>query len=298
MPGVAHQSLECLFDQKLCAVADFHPKAPRWHNFVPAIMLRQRAARLLAGAAGAASAAGACAAGGMVASSETRLEPSAEPDTRPIEILVHNISHSDMLVMLGEDGDENGRTFLARPVFNKFQPVTEAILHQIAALKSMGQQPAVVDAPGKNQVRYPIGLSLSAQRTKTTGGAAEAPELEPGGGAGGALLASADLGVSSAEAIWEQVGSWASFHLKGLGSKRQHALDRHLSMGGVDPATTSPLKTPPVHDEDVHVVQLTLTLTLTLTLPLTLPLPLTPTLTLTLTLPLTPTLTPSPPPSP
>ena len=29
--------------------------------------------------------------------------------------------------------------------------------------------------------------------------------------------------VSSAEAIWER------FHLKGLGSKRQHALDRHLS---------------------------------------------------------------------
>ena len=101
-------------------------------------MFRRRAARLLAGAAGAASAAGACAAGGvLVASSETRLEPSAEPepDTRPIEILVHNISHSDMLVMLGEDGDENGRTFLARPVFNKFQPVTEAILQQIAALK-------------------------------------------------------------------------------------------------------------------------------------------------------------------
>ena len=250
-------------------------------------MFRRRAARLLAGAAGAASAAGACAAGGMVASSEARLEPSAEPDTRPIEILVHNISHSDMLVMLGEDGDENGRTFLARPVFNKFQPVTEAILHQIAALKSMGQQPAVVDAPSKYQVRYPIGLSLSAQQTKTTGGAAEAPELEPGGGAGGALLASADLGVSSADAIWERVGSWSHFHLKGLGSKRQHALDRHLSMGGVDPATTSPLKTPPVHDEDVHVVQLTLTLTLTLTLPLALPLPLT----LTLTLPLTRILT-------
>ena len=98
-------------------------------------MFRRRAARLLAGAAGAV---GVCAAGGvLVASSETRLEPSAEPepDMRPIEILVHNISHSDMLVMLGEDGDENGRTFLARPVFNKFQPVTEAILQQIAALK-------------------------------------------------------------------------------------------------------------------------------------------------------------------
>ena len=164
-------------------------------------MFRRRAARLLAGAAGAASAAGACAAGGvLVASSETRLEPSAEPepDMRPIEILVHNISHSDMLVMLGEDGDENGRTFLARPVFNKFQPVTEAILQQIAAIKvrptrdtelslrrsaphhavpqhivprharcphphphlwqSTGQQPAVVDAPSKYQVR-PIGAN-------------------------------------------------------------------------------------------------------------------------------------------
>jgi len=167
-------------------------------------MFSRRAARLLAGAAGAASAAGACAAGGvLVASSETRLEPSAEPepDTRPIEILVHNISHSAMLVMLGEDGDENGRTFLARPVFNKFQPVTEAILQQIAALKvrptgvpsgvalgsrrtapcrtapqhtmprharrpqphphiwqSMGQQPAVVDAPSKYQV-LPIGAN-------------------------------------------------------------------------------------------------------------------------------------------
>ena len=174
-------------------------RAPCWWHRVlqSARMFRRRAARLLAGAAGAASAAGACAAGGvLVASSETRLEPSAEPepDTRPIEILVHNISHSDMLVMLGEDGDENGRTFLARPVFNKFQPVTEAILQQIAALKvrpsrlglayaaphrtmprraaahrgtprharrphphphlwqSMGQQPAVVDAPSKYQV--------------------------------------------------------------------------------------------------------------------------------------------------
>ena len=90
----------------------------------------------------------------------------------------------------------------------------------------MGQQPAVVDAPSKYQVRYPIGLSLSAQtRTQeATGGTAEAPEPEPvgggaGGGAGGAggtgaLLAVADLGVSSAGAIWER------FHLKGLGSKR------------------------------------------------------------------------------
>ena len=266
--------------------------------------LRPGVLRLLAGAAGAASAAGACAAGGvLVASSETRTEPSAEPepDTRPIEILVHNISHSDMLVMLGEDGDENGRTFLARPVFNKFQPVTEAILQQIAALKvrptgagtelgglglrrtaphhavpqhtvprharrphphphlwqSMGQQPAVVDAPSKyqvpdrrkpspppapapspaptpaplalaltvtsspshsphpnptpSQVRYPIGLSLSSQ-SKTAAGVAPVPERaqagERDGGAGGAsgaseaggaLLASSDLGVSSAE---------------------------------------------------------------------------------------------------
>ena len=104
-------------------------------------------------------------------------------------------------------------------------------------------------------MRYPIGLSLSSQ-SKTNGGAAPAPDRaqagERGGGAGGAggasdaggaLLASSDLGVSSAEAIWER------FHLKGLGSKRQHALDRHLSRGGVDPATTSPLKTPRVHDE-------------------------------------------------
>ena len=88
--------------------------------------MRRRAVRLLAGA-------GACAAGGVVAS-ETRLEPGPDPDKRPIEILVHNISHSDMLVMLGEEGDQS-RTFLARPVFNKFQPVSEAILHQIATLK-------------------------------------------------------------------------------------------------------------------------------------------------------------------
>ena len=61
----------------------------------------------------------------------------------------------------------------------------------------MGQQPAVVDAPSKYQVRYPIGLSLSARKNSTGGGA---PEPEPvvrypigHSGAGGALLALADL---------------------------------------------------------------------------------------------------------
>ena len=102
-------------------------------------MLRRRALRLLAGA-------GACAAGGVVASSEKRSEPSSDPDKRPIEILVHNISHSDMLVMLGEEGDDT-RTFLARPVFNKFQPVSEAILDQISTLKVCASASAICPVP-------------------------------------------------------------------------------------------------------------------------------------------------------
>ena len=55
---------------------------------------------------------------------------------QPIELLVHNISHSDLLVALGEEGDpeRRSRTYLARPIFNKFQPTSEAILAHMKQL--------------------------------------------------------------------------------------------------------------------------------------------------------------------
>ena len=168
-------------------------------------MFRRRAARLLAGAAGAASAAGACAAGGvLVASSETRLEPSAEPepDTRPIEILVHNISHSDMLVMLGEDGDENGRTFLARPVFNKFQPVTEAILQQIAALKVRPTRGTERSGPRLTQHRaMPHRAAAHHATPRMAPSPSPSPLAEHGAAAGGRRRAEQVPGARSAQTL-------------------------------------------------------------------------------------------------
>ena len=112
------------------------------------------------------------------------------------------------------------------------------------ARQDMGKQPAVVEAPSKYQVRYPIGFSLSA----AGGAGAAGGDVERPGPVDGALMAEAGAGAGST--LWEAM--WERFHLKGLGSKRQHALERHLSLGGVDPATTSP--GPPLRaDEAVHV---------------------------------------------
>ena len=49
----------------------------------------------------------------------------ATEDPRSIELLVHNISHSDLVVTLS-DGEQ--RTYLARPMFNEFRATSEAIM--------------------------------------------------------------------------------------------------------------------------------------------------------------------------
>lgn len=83
---------------------------------------------------------GAFALGGAVHSEEEKKRKlkrlPSNVHNQPIELLVHNISHSDLLVDLGEDGDpERGsHTYLARAIFNKFQPTSEAILAHMKQL--------------------------------------------------------------------------------------------------------------------------------------------------------------------
>ena len=51
-----------------------------------------------------------------------------------IELLVHNIGHSDLILQLQSgEGDE---VYRSRPRFNQFQPVTDAILDYLQSLQA------------------------------------------------------------------------------------------------------------------------------------------------------------------
>ena len=150
---------------------------------------------------------GAFAIGGVVHSEQETRKLKRLPSNvhnQPIELLVHNISHSDLLVELGEEGPERrSRTYLARPIFNKFQPTSEAILAHMKQLHATGQSPTVINAPSKYQIRYPIGFDLSTPNA-------------PGSDLDGAALLDAPAEGSDQERAH---AAWDLFHLKGIGSK-------------------------------------------------------------------------------
>ncbi|KAL1527955.1 hypothetical protein AB1Y20_009326 [Prymnesium parvum] len=121
---------------------------------------------------------------------------SSTPSPGGLELLVHNISHSDLYVMLrrqegtGEEKEEF--SVLARPKFSEFQPASELILAHLDALKAKYGDPVVNSCNSKYKVRYPIGLSLTQ-----------------GGAAPGACVTGEDRPGNNKP-------QWARFHLKGF----------------------------------------------------------------------------------
>ena len=130
-----------------------------------------------------------------------------------LELLVHNISHADLVVSLKEgriDGktppDMSLRTFLARPQFNSFMPVTNAIERDLEQLESLGRKPGVINCLSKYRVQYPTGLSLLQSDGESDGVAIlpQRPSIEQSA-AGDADAASPPLPLSAA---------WKQFHVK------------------------------------------------------------------------------------
>ena len=69
----------------------------------------------------------------------------------------------DEVVVRGLDGAapyEQGRSFLARPRFNSFMPVSDAINESI---DNESIAPAVLSSISKYRVQYPAGLDLSSR---------------------------------------------------------------------------------------------------------------------------------------
>ena len=125
--------------------------------------------------------------------------PKADKSAPGLELLVHNISHSDMLIRINEEvlkegaevSSESRRQFLARPAFNAFMPVSEAINAKIDACEQSGAPPSVLTAMSKYRVQYAVGLDLS------------------GSSGGGVRL------DESADLQGEPASGWGAFHLRG-----------------------------------------------------------------------------------
>jgi cytidine deaminase len=83
--------------------------------------------------------------------------------------LVHNISHSDLILALQEAlpgqtaPSRETPSILARPQFNSFNPISNHILRQLDALDSAGIAPKVVTVTSKYTVQYPAGLDLTGE---------------------------------------------------------------------------------------------------------------------------------------
>ena len=136
-------------------------------------LLRSRGAA----AAAAAAAATAAAVWQNAAAAETKQAAAAAAPLPPvaahaqkieepaIEMLIHNISHSDMVLRVEEDPFEaatgqEARRYLARPQFNDFMPVSSLINEKLKEYEGEGALPEVVSVPSKYRVSYPAGLDL------------------------------------------------------------------------------------------------------------------------------------------
>jgi hypothetical protein len=144
-------------------------------------------------AAASASVAGATVAWHAGVAADSKSAPNAETKAPGLELLVHNISHADMVIRLEEerlDGSKGGpdeapNTFLARPQFNSYMPVSIAINEELEK-----QAGSIISCMSKYRVNYPAGLDLTRNgKTK------------------GALLTPSD-GAS-------QPSTWKILHIKG-----------------------------------------------------------------------------------
>ena len=98
-----------------------------------------------------------------------------------MELLVHNVSHADMVLSLREHGpqsvnEEQMPSFLAKPLFNTFMPISELVVGQLDRLQANGSQPQVLSCMSTYRVQYPLGLDLTGE---TAGLLMEASTTEP-----------------------------------------------------------------------------------------------------------------------
>lgn len=125
-----------------------------------------------------------------------------------MEILIHNISHSDFLVRLREEpigasSEGSVRSFLARPQFNAFRPVSDACLRELEHQEENGHKPGTVSAMSRYSVKYPIGIDLQGENKSLDG--ATIPASNEGGEKERGEKASSQ--------------AWSLFHLKGSKDK-------------------------------------------------------------------------------
>ena len=81
-----------------------------------------------------------------------------------VELLVHNISHADLICTLEDVGkdpsDDDEGVVLARPLFNSFMPISLKVMEQLDRLRDDGEGPSVKTVPSTYRVTYPAGLDL------------------------------------------------------------------------------------------------------------------------------------------
>ena len=124
---------------------------------------------------------------------------------------------------------EKRRTFLARPRFNAFMPVTDAIERDLERQETTDQTPGVISCMSKYRVQYPTGLDLHQEGG--SGGVTILPTVaEQRAAVGDGSAASSLQGPAPSAA-------WSMFHLKGDKSP-----DAVLTMGRdlAAQATTTP----------------------------------------------------------
>lgn len=155
---------------------------------------------------------GAAAAGAAGAAWLAASAPEAEADCKAraasttslsepgLELLVHNISHADMVLAVreslpeGADGAaEPQRIFSARPQFNSYQPISRGILRQLEAVVASGAAIGVATSTSKYCMTYSSGLDLTATPV-TEQFQQSGPDRPPGAAA---------------------LSPWAPFHLRG-----------------------------------------------------------------------------------
>ena len=131
---------------------------------------QRRLALAAAGAAASASASACWWTKQQPAQSKSVVAGSHQKPKEPgVELLVHNISHSDLILALQEAlpgqtaPSRETPSILARPQFNSFNPISNHILRQLDALDSAGIAPKVVTVTSKYTVQYPAGLDLTGE---------------------------------------------------------------------------------------------------------------------------------------
>jgi len=117
-----------------------------------------------------------------------------------IEILVHNLSHADLLVTLSGAGASGGESRRARPLFNQYNFVSKAIVRHLDAMQAAGAKLRPIEATGSSDKSYPVGISLCCDEMDEGAAIGSSGEGAQGGGMEGAAIAT----------------PWERFHLKGV----------------------------------------------------------------------------------